>query len=229
VIANFPKATKDSPALLKRDDVITFFHEFGHAIHTLLGTTKLISQAGTHVKTDFVETPSQMLEEFMWDPHILESVTKHYKTGEKLPKETIEKIMELKRFDSGIFVLGQLYYAFLSLDLFKKGADKDIKAIARKLKDEINPFIAYNDKNNFYASFGHLTGYGAKYYSYMWSKVFALDLFDHIKNKGYFSGIGQQYADAVLAQGGSVNPFVLLERFLSRKPNQDAFIKDLGL
>lgn len=229
VIANFPKSNGNQPALLKRDDVITFFHEFGHAIHSLLGATTLSSQSGTNVKRDFVEMPSQMLEEWMWQPKILKQISKHYKTNEQLPDELINKIVNLKSFDSGTRTLMQLFYSFVSLDLFKAGANKDPHEIIKNLYKNILTSFDYNEDYRFYTAFGHLTGYGAKYYGYLWSKVFALDLFDHIKNAGYFGGIGQKYTQEVISKGGSQDPMELLENFLCRKPNQKAFLKDFGL
>lgn len=229
VIANFPKPTKDKPALLTRSDVITFFHEFGHAIHAILGATQLTSNSGTNVKRDFVELPSQMLEEWMWQPEFLKQVSKHYKTGEPLSDELIEKILQIKNYNSGEQTLKQLFYASIALELFKSGEKKDVHAIAKKLFDKLTTNVAYCDDNCFYAAFGHLTGYGAKYYGYLWSKVYALDLFDTIKQHGFSPQIGQKYIDTVLSKGGSNDPMELLEEFLGRKPQADAFFKDLGL
>lgn len=230
VIANFPRATADKPSLLERKYVETFFHEFGHALHALLGRTKMASMAGTHVKTDFVEMPSQMLEEWLEDKEILKMVSSHYKTGEPLPDEMIDKIITLKKFDAGLFVQTQAYYARISLDLFGPGAHKNPKEITQKLYETICKHMQYDKRNNMYASFGHLSGYGAKYYGYLWSKVFALDLFDQIKKEGLLNPVvGQRYVDQVIGQGGSVDPNELIEAFLSRKPNQKAFLKDLGL
>lgn len=229
VIANFPKPTKDKPSLLMRSDVITFFHEFGHAIHAILGATELVSNSGTNVKRDFVELPSQMLEEWMWQPSFLKQVSKHYKTGEPLSDDLIAKILQLKNYSSGEQTLKQLFYASISLELFKAGAKKDIHAIAKRLSDKFITNVAYNDNNHFYAAFGHLTGYGAKYYGYLWSKVYALDLFDTIKQHNFSPEIGQKYIDTVVGKGGSNDPMELLYNFLGRKPQSDAFFKDLGL
>ncbi len=230
LIANFTKPTKDKPSLLKRSEVSTFFHEFGHAMHAQLGATELGSHAGTHVKTDFVEMPSQMLEEWLWDKEILKKISKHYKTGEPLPDELIDNIIALKRYDSGHFVTRQAMLAQYALDLYKAGAQKDPYKILHELLPRLLPRVYYGPEYRFYASFGHLTGYGAKYYGYLWSKVFALDLFDTIKKVGLLNPeIGKQYVDEVIGKGGSVDPNQLLKNFLGRKPRQDAFLKDLGL
>ncbi len=230
VIANFPRAIGDKPALLERNHVSTFFHEFGHALHALLGRTMLSTQAGTAVKCDFVEMPSQMLEEWLDEKEILAMISSHYQTGEPLPDELINKIVALKQFDAGSFVQTQAYYSLISLDIYAPGATKDPYAIMKQLYTTIKPHMIFDPENHMYASFGHLTGYGAKYYSYMWSKVFALDLFAQIKKMGLLNpAVGEKYVAEVIGQGGSVDPNDLLENFLGRKPNQKAFLADLGL
>lgn len=230
VIANFPKSTATKPSLLKRDDVSTFFHEFGHAMHALFGRTYLASQAGTNVKRDFVEMPSQMLEEWLWNNDILKMVSKHYKTGEQLPDTLIEKIKLLKHFDSGDWAQRQVYLSFMALELFLLGAQKNPYEIQKRLYTELRPHVAFYPEDHMYASFGHLTGYAARYYGYLWSKVYALDLFAYIKEHGLLNPeIGQRYIDEVIGKGGSCDPNQLLKNFLGREPNDEAFSIDLGL
>lgn len=230
VIANFPKATERQPSLLKRTDVVTFFHEFGHAIHSLLGATELATQAGPQVKGDFVEMPSQMLEEWMWDKAILKMVSNHYKTHESLPADLIEKIEKLKQFDSGNQTQRQICFAFTSLNYYKSGAEKNLFKIWKELHQNLRPDVVFYDDDHGYCSFIHLIGYGAKYYGYLWSKVFALDLFEHIKPMGLLNNsIGQKYTNEVIGKGGSQDPEELLRNFLGREPNSDAFFKDLGV
>jgi len=230
VIANFTKPTKDKPALLKRDEVNTFFHEFGHAMHALLGATQLGSFSGTSVKRDFVEMPSQMLEEWLWNKEILKKVSKHYKTGEPLSDEMIDNILTLKHFNSGGFVTRQAMLAQYALDLFKEGADKDPHAVLHTLLSNLQPRIEHGPSYRLFANFGHLTGYAAKYYGYLWSKVFALDLFETIAKEGLLNPeIGSRYVTEILSKGGSIDPNQLLKNFLGREPRQDAFIRDLGL
>ena len=230
VLANFPKPGADKPALLQRNDVITFFHEFGHAIHSLLGATQMIGFSGTHVKTDFVEMPSQMLEEWMWSPEIIKKVSSHFQTGEPLSDEVIQKIRTLKNFDSGYWVQRQLSFALLSLEYYLAGEHKDTHAIKQKIFERLNPHVVFIPEDNFESSFGHLMGYGAKYYGYLWSKVFALDLFDYIQQYGLLNAdIGTRYVQEILSKGGSLEPQVLLKNFLGREPKSDAFFADLGL
>jgi thimet oligopeptidase len=230
VIANFPKSTNTKPSLLKRKDVVTFFHEFGHALHTLFGRTQIASLSGTSVKRDFVEMPSQMLEEWLTDADMLKLVSSHYQTNEPLSDDLIKRILDLKNFSSGAFVSGQLMYALLSLELFGDGQSKDVHALYKKLYEACKKYVAYTPDDHMYVAFGHLTGYGAKYYGYMWSKVFALDLFYEIKKHGLLNpAIGAKYIADVIGKGGSEDPNILLKNFLGREPNQEAFLKDLGL
>ncbi len=230
VIVNFPRPTAHKPALLFRNDVITFFHEFGHALHGILGSTELAYFSGTNVKRDFVEMPSQMLEEWMWDEEILTRVSKHYKTGQPLPKELITKILELRNLDIGYFLQRQIFLSFLSLDCFKEGQVKDVMALEKKLYPSTIDRVAFDEHYHFYASFGHLTSYGAKYYGYLWSKVFAVDMFTAIKQEGLLNPtIGSKYISSVLSKGGSRHPYELITAFLGREPNPDAFFKELGV
>jgi thimet oligopeptidase len=230
IIANFPKATALKPALLKHDDVVTFFHEFGHAMHGLLGKTGLVSLSGTKVKRDFVEVPSQMFEEWMWDKDILKKVSCHYKTGQALSEDLIDKKIALKKFASGFGITRQCILSFLALDCFSEGQNKNTDQIRKNVYEKYNKSIRFEPDAHMLASFGHLMGYGAKYYGYMWSKVFALDLFYKIKKDGLLdSQVGQKLVFNVLGKGGSVDPEILLKDFLGREPNQEAFLKDLGI
>jgi len=229
VVANFPKATKDRPALLKHEDVETFFHEFGHAMHAVIASTELASHSGTNVKHDFVEMPSQMFEEWMWDEDVLAKVSGHYKTGEPLPKDIIDKKVALKKINSGYFVQRQCWLSLFALNIYKKGAQKDTSAIVKALHEKYFKQLLFDDRTHFQASFGHLSGYAARYYGYMWSKVFALDIFETIQNRGLDkAATGKEFVDKILAKGGSQNPSELLEDYLGRKPSIDAFLKDQG-
>ncbi len=230
VLANFAAPTHNRPSLLPRGDVSTLFHEFGHALHTLFGATDIGSLSGTHVKRDFVELPSQMLEEWLWDPHILKQISSHYQTHEPLPDEMINKILKTKHFGTGNFVERQIALATIALDYYKEGADKEIYALAHDIVARIRPHLLVAPNDHFVASFGHLTGYGAKYYGYLWSRVYAVDLFDYIKQFGLLNPeIGKRYREAILSRGGAEDPYKLLEDFLGREPRSDAFFKDLGL
>lgn len=230
VIANFPKSTPDKPSLLNLSDVRTFFHEFGHAMHEILGATDSASFAGTRVKTDFVELPSQMLEEWLWDAEILKMMGSHFKTGLPMSDDLIATIIGLKNFSSGGWVLRQSLYSFMSLDCFSAGSTKNVIHIMNDLREKLLPHVMEYSENHSPFSFGHLTDYGARYYSYLWSKIFALDLFSYIKQFGLLNPeIGQRYVETILAKGGSKDPGQLLKDFLGREPNEEAFFEDLGL
>lgn len=230
VIANFPKPMAEKPSLLLLKDVNTFFHEFGHALHALLGRTAVASFSGTHVKRDFVEMPSQMLEEWLWNPDILQMVSSHYQTGEPLPAELIEKILAARRFDSGLFTARQLFLSSLSLAYFNNGPDVKVDEVFKNLYNKLMVTSQFDEHDHLYAAFGHLTGYGSGYYGYMWSKVFALDLFKAIEQEGLLNAsIGRRYVGAVIGKGGSKDPNELLLDFLGREPNQEAFLAAMGL
>jgi thimet oligopeptidase len=228
VMANFPQKTDTSPALLKRADVQTFFHELGHALHALFGQTTFASFSGTNTKTDFVETPSQMLEEWLYDPKVLKTVSKHYKIGEPLSDEMIAQIIRSKNSFTGLSLQRQTFYSLLALAYYQKAhLPESLFGIMKELYNRTMPEMDFYDQNHFYASFSHLPGYGAKYYGYIYSKVFALDLFDTIKQEGLFeSATGMRYKNTILAPGGSQDPEKLLEAFLGRKPSVNAFVKN---
>ncbi len=230
VVANFPQATADKPALFKHDDVETFFHEFGHAMHCMMGATKLYSQAGYQTKTDFVELPSQIFEEWLFDRDLLKNLSSHYKTGEPLPDHLIEALINLKRFDSGQSVLGQACYAYLSLHYYGAGEEKDTDAIRHELTARLMPHLVPNYITHMQASFGHLGGYASRYYGYLWSKVFALDVFYTLRPRGLTNpAMGDLFVAEILGQGGSKDPNDMLRSILGREPKIDAFFDDLGL
>jgi len=230
VIANFPKSTEQRPSLLKHNDVETFFHEFGHAMHHLLGRTEMNEFAGYETKHEFVEVPSQMFEEWMWDKVMLKNVTAHYKTGESLSEALLDTMLALKRFDKGYFVQRQCSLALIALAYHKAGAHKDLDAVYGDVYDRIIKHVARDPELHMYASFGHLTGYAAKYYGYMWSKVFALDLFNAVRKHGLLDGAtGARFIDTILGKGGAVDPSLMLKNFLGREANQDAFLQDIGV
>lgn len=233
VVANFTKPTEKAPSLLKHTEVKTFFHEFGHALHDLFSKheyASFASIASPYMKIDFVELPSQMLEEWLWSPQILSKLSSHYETGKNLPQGMIQKLIDSKNCVSASFVQNQCYLSFLALNYFSEGGQKDISQIAKDLQVHMRPNYQPLEEDHHELSFGHLTGYGPRYYGYLWSKVFALDIFQEIKKEGLLnSKVGKRYRKTILEKGPSQNPNDLLEAFLGRKPSQEAFIKELGL
>lgn len=226
VIANFTKPTADRPSLLRKDEVSTFFHEFGHAMHGVLGSTRMAGCSGYNTKTDFVELPSQMLEEWMDEPAVLAQVSGHYQTGEPLPQHMIDTLVAKKNFGMGGFVMRQSMLAHISMEYFAQGCQKDRKTIRKNLHEQFSRG-QWCDDDNFDCAFGHLHGYNARYYGYLWSKVFALDLFDTIKKAGMGPEIGKKYVAEILSKGGSVDPNQMLKNFLGREPSVDAFFAAL--
>ncbi len=234
VIANFTKPTKEKPALLKYDEVVTFFHEFGHALHSLLGATYLQTLAGTNVKTDFVELPSQLLELWMEEKIILKNISKHYKTQEPIPGVLVDNKLESDRLSYGIYLSRQIMLGMISLSLFDKHeglVDTDVlwKEIHAKTASGITEYCPDVHPQS---SFGHLasSGYAAKYYGYLWACVMSNDIFEKIKRDGLLNpAVGRAYTAALLAPGGSKDPNDMVYEFLEREPRQDAFLNRYGL
>ena len=230
VVCNFTKPTAEKPSLLKYGEVNTFFHEFGHAIHGILGTTTMACQSGTSVKTDFVELPSQLLENWVENKDILKGLTHHYKTGEPMPDELIDKKLTQIQFGQGMHNARQIGLGLISLDCFGKDLSKSADDIFKEHTQEFAPEIAYDSDTHSVCSFGHLSGYGAKYYGYMWSRVFADDVFAQIEQEGLLNPeSGKRYVDEILGRGGSKDPDVMLRDYLGREPNTDAFFRKIGL
>lgn len=230
LIMNFTKPGKDRPALMTMQEVNTFFHEFGHGIHDVLGRTEFLRTSGYLVEIDFVELPSQMLEEWLKDPSILKKISKHYQTNQPLSDDLIEKIVESRKMDSGNFVLRQGLLSRFSLECFLEGDDKDTISLYKGLYDQMVHSWSFDPKSHHQASFGHLDEYGARYYGYLWSRVFALDVFSEIKKEGLLNPkAGKRYIKEILSKGGSEDPEVMLRNYLKREPSLDAFLDAYGL
>jgi len=230
VLANFSPAVGQRPSLLKLSEVKTFFHEFGHALHALLGATKIISLSGTNTKLDFVELPSQLLEEWLSDFDVLKKLSFHFQTGASLPDAVIKKIIELKNFDAASFVQRQIYLSRLALRIHAAEPHESFAIIARNLYQQYMRNIAWIDDLHMYCSFGHLGGYRSRYYSYLWSKVFAADIFQVFKRNGLENRYtGKLYVDTILKPGGTHDPNVMLYNFLGRQPTVEAFFRILDL
>jgi thimet oligopeptidase len=232
LLCNFNAPTPGKPALMSHGQVVTFFHEFGHVMHNLVTTAELSSQSGTSVKRDFVEAPSQILENWAWNYDALKTFAKHYQTGEVLPKPLYDKMWAARNVGSGIGASNQILYGTLDMtlhDKFDPNGTETTTDVLKKLQNQITPF-AYLDGTNMQASFGHLTGYGAGYYGYMWSKVYAEDMFSVFEKNGVMDQkTGLRYRDMILAKGGTDDEYQLVKNFLGREPNQEAFFKSLGL
>ena len=230
LICNFPGGDGNDPGLLQYSDVVTFFHEFGHLMHALLGGhTEWAGLSGFATEGDFVEVPSQMLEEFFRDEKLLQAFAKHYETGEVLPAELIRSMKRAGAFGRADWVRSQLYYTTLSLDLHDRdpeGLDPD--AVTRELYRDFQPWT-WLEGNRMYASFGHLTGYSSNYYTYMFDKVIALDFFGQFDNEDLLGcEAGARYRKAVLEQGGSKPGREMVRDFLGRDEEFAAFAEWLN-
>jgi thimet oligopeptidase len=230
LICNFPGAEPGDPGLLQYNDVVTFFHEFGHLMHAILGgQTEWAGISGFATEGDFIEVPSQMLEEFFRDEKLLQAFAKHYQTGEVLPAEIIRKMKLAGAFGRADWVRQQLYYTTLSLDLHDQDpARVDLDEMTRRLYQSLLPWT-WLVGNRMYASFGHLTGYSSNYYTYAFDKVIALDFFAQFDAADPLGcDAGARYRKVVLEQGGSKPGREMVRDFLGRDEEFSAFSKWLN-
>lgn len=233
IVCNFTKPTGSKPSLLTFNEVTTLFHEFGHALHGMLANTHYPSLSGTNVYWDFVELPSQILENWCYEKETLELFATHYKTGEIIPMEYIEKIKESATFLEGMATLRQL--SFGMLDMAWHGQDPseitDVKAleVAAFADTQLYPDVPENCMST---SFSHIFqgGYSAGYYSYKWAEVLDADAFALFKQEGIFNKkIADKFKNFVLSQGGTVEPMELYIKFRGQKPDPEALLKRAGL
>ena len=210
---------------MTHDDVETFFHEFGHLVHALVsGRHQWIGVSGISTEQDFVEAPSQMLEEWTWDPKTLQTFAKHYQTNEAIPTALVTRMRRASEFGKAINVRQQMVYARLSLSIYDRNP-KEIDTTAM-VKDLINKYtrMPYVEGTHFQTSFGHLDGYSAVYYTYMWSLVIAKDMFSQFdRNDLLASGVAAKYRATVLAPGGSKPAATLVADFLGRPSDYRAW------
>ena len=232
LVCNFPPPGKNTPALLLHEDVETFFHEFGHLLHDILTKTELSSQAGSSVAMDFVEAPSQMLENWVWNKTSLSLFATHYKTGEIIPDSLLNRMMKARNIQSGNNLLQQIFYGILDLTLHEEFDSSNVKStteIMSELQNSITNY-AYTEGTHQQASFDHLLDYGASYYGYLWSEVFAADMYSVFEKEGVLNQeVGLWFRKTILEKGGSENPMNLVKAFLRRDPNNEAFLKSQGI
>jgi thimet oligopeptidase len=231
IVANFTPAESGKPSLLKHEEVRTIFHEFGHIMHQTLTRAPYASLSGSAVDQDFVEAPSQMLENWVFSKEILNLLSGHYlDSKKKLPSALIDKILEARDFNQGYFYTRQLFLALLDMNYHTTSGTVDTTKIFQKLYKEIMG-ITPSETSHFQASFGHLMGgYDAGYYGYLWSEVYAADMFSRFEKEGMLnSKVGLEYRKAVLEPGKMHEGFEILKNFLGRKPNSHAFYKKLRI
>ncbi|MCB0284525.1 MAG: Zn-dependent oligopeptidase [Calditrichaeota bacterium] len=232
LVCNFPEPTESKPALMSHNQVETFFHEFGHVLHNMLTRAELSGFSGTSVSRDFVEAPSQIFENWTWDYNSLKLFARHYETGEVLPEDLFKKMDAAKNVGSGNSTLFQIFYGLIDMTIHDKYNPNETRTttdIVKELQTQI-VFTPFVEGTNFQAAFGHLMGYAASYYGYLWSNVYAQDMFSVFETKGILDEeTGKRYRDIILAEGGSREAIDLVKEFLGREPNPEAFYKSLGL
>lgn len=229
---NFTKPSGDKPALLSFEETSTLFHEFGHALHGLLSDCTYPSLAGTNVARDFVEMPSQIMENWASEPEVMKIYAKHYKTGEPIPDELIEKLEQSKYFNQGFATVEYLSAAFLDMDwhtITKVNDNIDVNAFEKASMDKIGliPEIIVRYRTPY---FSHITGgYSAGYYSYLWAEVIDADAFEAFKETGIFNAeTGHKFRQEVLSKGATDDPMILYKNFRGKEPSTDALLKRKG-
>lgn len=226
LVCNFPNpAATSGPALLEHTDVVTFFHEFGHLMHHILGgKQRYVRFSGVATEWDFVEVPSQVFEEWAFEYGVLERFASHFETGEPIPSEMVERMGKARSFGRGARVRQQMFYAALSLRYHnREPGNGDTTEILKELQNRYSPY-KYVDGTHFQASFGHLEGYSALYYTYMWSLVIARDVLDRFCLSGLLDPhVAVDYRRAILDPGGSKDAADLIRDFLGRDYALDAY------
>jgi thimet oligopeptidase len=225
LVCNFADPSVSQPALMDHDQVVTFFHEFGHLMHHVLGGhQKWITFSGVATEWDFVEAPSQFFEEWAWDVGVLQRFALHFETGEPIPADLVARMRAAEEFGKGVNTRGQMFYAALSLNYYSKDPSSfNALELLKELQLKYSKF-PYVENTHFNLNFGHLDGYSAIYYTYMWSQVIAKDLLTPFKKNGLMSHAdAKRYRQTVLEAGGSKDAAELVQDFLGRPYNFDAF------
>ena len=233
IVCNFTKPTADAPALITHDELTTFLHEFGHALHGMFAEGRYPSLTGTSVSRDFVELPSQIMENWAFEPEYLNSFAKHYQTGEPIPAELIEKIVAAKNYLAGYAQVRQLHYGWLDMSwhtLTELPAESTIEFESKALAPyAVMPAV---EGAAFSGSFSHIFsgGYSAGYYSYKWAEVLEADAFSLFKEKGIFNTeVAASFRENILSKGGTMDEAVIYRNFRGHDPQPEALMEKLGL
>lgn len=229
MVANMTIPTAGKPSLLAHDEVETYFHEFGHVMHQICTRAKYILFSGSNVERDFVEAPSQMLENWVWEKEPLHHMSKHYETGQPIPDELIENLKKSKKANAAIFNLRQILIGQFD-QIIHTQSEADTTKILEELSLDLME-IPNTPGTNFASAFNHVvSGYDAQYYGYLWSEVFSMDMFaTRFKKEGIMNPVvGKDYRNLILAPGGSLDADEMLRNFLGREPNEEAFLISKG-
>lgn len=233
IVCNFPRPTSNLPSLLTFQDVRTLFHEFGHALHGISANTNYSALSGTNVYWDFVELPSQIMENWCYETEALNLFAKHFKKQDLIPQDLINKIKKAAYFQQGLQTLRQLSFSYLDLSYHNSNASK-IKDVKKHEKTEIKNLQFTKDipGNCMSTSFSHIFqgGYAAGYYSYKWAEVLDADAFELFSKNGIFdSDIAKSFFENILSKGGTEHPMVLYKKFRGKKPDSSALLRRSGL
>ena len=233
IVCNFTKPTETKPSLLTFNEVTTLFHEFGHALHGMLANTTYPSLSGTSVYWDFVELPSQILENWCYEPEALALFAYHYQTGEMIPMELVHKIKESASFQEGMATMRQLSFGLLDMGWHSQDPSniKDIKSFETEqfAATQLYPEVKENAMST---SFSHIFqgGYSSGYYSYKWAEVLDADAFEYFQEKGIFNTeVATKFKENILSKGGTEHPMILYKRFRGQEPKPEALLRRAGL
>ncbi len=227
LVCNLPEPVNGASALLEHGDVVTLFHEFGHLLHHILGGQQpYVRFSGVATEWDFVEVPSQLLEEWAYSYDTLKQFAVHFETGEVIPEEMVTRMNRARRFGRGSRVAQQMFYAALSYRYHVQDpGDLNLTDVLHEIQERYSPY-PHMEGTHLHAGFGHLEGYSALYYTYMWSLVIARDLFEQFEQADLFdTGLAVKYRNSVLEPGGSADAAVLIRNFVGRDYDFTAFEK----
>ena len=229
IVANFTKPTDEKPSLLQHDEVVTLFHEFGHILHMSLTKADFVRFSGASTEWDFVEAPSQIMENWCWDAGVLARFARHYGTGEEIPGDLVRQLVAARDLNVALTTLRQISFGWLDMGMHGPRDDRDLDNIL--LEAQNITLLPPHEGTFFPSSFGHLMGgYDAGYYGYLWSEVFGDDMFSKFAADGVTSPeVGKAYRQAVLEPNGSKDASELLRDFLGREPSNEAFLAKLGI